>query len=163
MPRNVSAPMTPSARGRSWPSNRCEAAAVPTGTRMPPPIPWTTRPAIELVDRLGAAREERPEDEQPERAEEQAPGAPDVDQPAGQRHRDDVREQVAVDDPRGAAELGERVLGVGREVDDDRRQGDGRDHQLEAGEEDAGAEDRQEHVGGGAGHRRRVHTRSDPP
>ena len=46
MPRNVRAPITPSARGRAWPSNRCDAAAVPTGTRIPPPTPWTMRPAI---------------------------------------------------------------------------------------------------------------------
>ena len=46
IPRKVSAAMTPSARGRAAPANRCAAAAVPTGTRTPPPIAWTTRAAM---------------------------------------------------------------------------------------------------------------------
>ena len=46
MPRKVSAPITPRARGRSWPSNRWDAAAVATGTSAPPPTAWTARAAI---------------------------------------------------------------------------------------------------------------------
>ena len=46
IPRNVRAPMTPSARARAGPSNRWLAAAVPTGTRMPPPTAWTSRAAM---------------------------------------------------------------------------------------------------------------------
>ena len=38
-------------------------------------------------------------------AEEQPAGAPQVGQPAGQRHRHDVDEQIAVDDPAGLAQL----------------------------------------------------------
>ena len=46
MPRNVSAPITPRARGRAAPSNRCDAAAVATGTSAPPPTACTSRAAI---------------------------------------------------------------------------------------------------------------------
>ena len=46
MPRNVSAPMMPRARGRAGPSKRCEAAAVATGMIAPPPTAWTRRAAI---------------------------------------------------------------------------------------------------------------------
>ena len=46
IPRKVSAPITPSARGRAWPSNRCEAAAVATGTSAPPPSACTARAAM---------------------------------------------------------------------------------------------------------------------
>ena len=162
MPRNVSAPMIPSARGRAWPSNRCDAAAVPTGTRMPPPMPWMTRPTMSSSSDWPRPATSDPRMKTTSAAEEQAPGAPDVGEAARQRHRDDVGEQVAVDDPRGAAELGEgglaRPIGIGLdEVVDDRRQGDGRDHQLEAREEDAGAEDSQQRVCRAPGHRRRVH------
>jgi hypothetical protein len=38
--------MTPRARGRASCSKRCDAAAVATGIRMPPPIAWTTRAAM---------------------------------------------------------------------------------------------------------------------
>jgi len=38
MPRNVTAPTIPRARGRAAPSNRWAAAAVATGMSVPPPI-----------------------------------------------------------------------------------------------------------------------------
>ncbi|MDF2734029.1 MAG: hypothetical protein K0S97_652 [Chloroflexota bacterium] len=38
--------MTPSARGRAPPAKRWAAAAVPTGTRIPPPAAWTSRAAM---------------------------------------------------------------------------------------------------------------------
>ncbi len=125
-------------------------------------MPWMTRPTMSSSSVLAAPSDERPDDEDHEPAQEQASGAPDVGQAARERHRDDVCEQVAVDDPRGAAELGEGGLagpiGVGDdEIVDDRRQGDGRDHQLEAGQEDTGAEDGQQRVCRAPGHRRSVH------
>ncbi len=46
MPRNVSAPMSPSARPRARPSNRWLAPDVASGTRAPPPRPCSTRAAI---------------------------------------------------------------------------------------------------------------------
>ncbi len=136
MPRNVSAPMTPSARGRPAPGNRCDAAEVATGTSAPPPTAWTSRAAISSSS-VGAMPASRlPEREHDERAEEQAAVAPQVGQAPGQRHRDDVDQQVAVDDPGGLAQAG-----PAGEVGDDRGQGDRRDHELEAGEEHAGAQD----------------------
>ena len=48
-----------------------------------------------------------------------------------------------------------RAVGVD-EVGEDGRQRDGRDHQLEAGEEHARAEDGEQHEAGPAVHRRRV-------
>ena len=60
MPRNVSAPMTPSARARACPSNRWLAAAVPTGTRIPPPTRLDEPGDDELVEALGAPGQRRP-------------------------------------------------------------------------------------------------------
>ena len=54
--------MTPSARGRAVPPNRCAAAAVPTGTRTPPPTAWTSRAAMSW-SRLCDAPASRPDDE----------------------------------------------------------------------------------------------------
>ena len=85
---------------------------------------------------------QRADREGDEAGEEEAANAPLVGEPARQRHRHDIGEEVPVDDPGGLAELG-----PAREVGDDRRQGHGRDHELEAGEEDADREDRQEDEG----------------
>ena len=104
----------------------------------------------QLVEALSASRDDRSDDEDDQRAEEQAAGSPDVREATGQRHRDDIGEQVAVDDPRGVAELGEGGLAelIGdREIEQDRRQRGRRDHQLEAGEEDPDPEDREEAPG----------------
>ena len=151
IPRNVSAPMTPSARGRAGPLNRCAAAAVPTGTRTPPPTAWTSRAAMSWSSVWARPASAEPDREDRQRAEEQPPRAPQVRQPAGQRHRQDVDEQVAVDDPARLAQLdpGGAAARVG-EVGEDRRQGDGRDHQLEAGQEHAGPEDGEQHERGPA-------------
>ena len=54
MPRNVSAPITPSARDRPAPGNRCDAADVATGTSAPPPAAWTSRATISSSS-VGAA------------------------------------------------------------------------------------------------------------
>ena len=80
--------------------------------------------------------------EQAQRPEEHAAVAPQVRQPPRQRHRDDIHQQVAVDDPGGLAEAG-----PGGQVGDDRRQGDRRDHQLEAGQEHPRPKDGEEHEG----------------
>ena len=107
MPRNVSAPMTPSARGRAWPSNRCDAAAVPTGHQDAAAERLDEPRGDQLVERSGRgpASSDRREDDQ--RAQEQPARAPQVGQATGERHRDDVHQQVAVDDPRRLAQLGE--------------------------------------------------------
>src|SRR5204863_5100373 len=88
------------------------------------------------------------EAEQRERQKEEPARSPQVGQPAGQGHRDDVDEQIAVDDPRGVAELGDV-----REIAQDRRQGDGRDHQLEARQEDPDTEHAEQRNGVATGHR----------
>ena len=118
---------------------RCAAAAVATGTMIPPPNAWTSRAAISWPRSwLAPARAEpivkanRPEQEQPA-------GAPQVGQAAGEGHRPDVDEQVAIDHPGGRAQLGP----VGQ-AGHDRRQGHGRDHQLEAGEEHRDAQDQEQ-------------------
>ena len=77
----------------------------------------------------GADRERR------EAGEEEPANPPQVGEAAGEGHRHDVHEQVAVDDPGRVPEL--RDVG---EVAEDRRQGDRRDHQLESGEECPGSE-----------------------
>jgi hypothetical protein len=99
----------------------------------------------ELVEVLRRPGQPGTDDEQGQCANEQPSGAPQVGEPAGQRHRDDVREQVAVDDPARLAQL-DPGGSAGRfdEVDEDRRQCDGRDDELEAGEEDADPEHDQE-------------------
>ncbi len=92
----------------------------------------------ELVHRLGEAGQRRPDHEDRQGAEERAASAPQVGHPAGERHRQDVDEQVAVDDPARLAQLdpGGGPVRVGKVVED-RRQRDGRDQQLHAGEEHA--------------------------
>ena len=151
IPRNVRAPIAPSARGRSWPlvevgrrgrRDRDQGAA-PDGLDEPR--------GDELVEALGRAGEERPDREGHERTEEQPPRAPQVGEAAGERHRGHVHQQVAVDDPGRPPQL--RPVG---QVDDDRRQRDRRDHQLEAGQEDAGAQDGQQDERRGTGHGRSV-------
>ncbi len=60
----------------------------------------------ELLQRLGPAGQRRADREQHQGREEQPPVAPQVGQPAGERHRHDVHEEVAVDDPRRLAKPG---------------------------------------------------------
>ena len=93
------------------------------------------------LERRRHAREQAPEREHDEGAQEEAPRAVQVGQAPGEGHRDHVHEQVAVDDPGRLAEARPAAR-----VGDDRRQGDGRDHQLEAGEEHAGAQDGEQDV-----------------
>ena len=147
IPRNVSAPMTPE-RPRPRRHRRTGARRRPSrpGTSTPPPTAWTSRAAMSWSMRLGQPGQRGAHHEDRERAEEQPPRAPQVGEPPGQRHREDVDEQVAVDDPARLAQLdpGGAAGRVG-EVVEDRRQGDGRDHELEAGEEDARAEDGEQH------------------
>ena len=146
MPRKVSAPTTPSARGRGGPPNRCDAAAVPTGTSTPPPTAWTSRAAMSWSSDWAAPGQRGPEGEDDERAHEQPAGAPQVGQPAGHRHRQDVDQQVAVDDPARLAQLdpGGATGRVGQ-VGQDRRQRDRGDHELEAGQEDPDPDDGEQH------------------
>ena len=153
IPRKVRAPTTPSARGRAAPPNRCAAAAVPTGTRTPPPSAWTTPRGDELVHGLRRAGQRRSDREDDQRPHEQPPRPPQVGEPAGHRHRQDVDQQVAVDDPARLAQLdpGGAAVRVGQ-VGQDRRQGDRGDHQLEAGQEDAGPDDGEHHEGRSAVH-----------
>ena len=147
IPRKVSAPTTPNARGRIAPPNRCDAAAVPTGTSTPPPTAWTSRAAMSWSSDWAAPASADPIDEDHQRAHEQPPDAPQVGQPAGHRHGQDVDQQVAVDDPAGLAQLdpGGAAVRVGQ-VGQDRRQRDRGDHELEAGQEDADPDDGEEHV-----------------
>ena len=78
---------------------------------------------------------------------------PQVGQPAGHRHRQDVHEQVAVDDPARLAQLDPAGARGGiREVGQDRRERDGRDHQLQPGQEDADPDDGEQHERRAAGH-----------
>ena len=100
----------------------------------------------ELVEVLRRPGQRRTHDEYRERAHEQAPRTPQVGKPAGQGHRHHVREQVGVDDPARLAELDpDRPTGRIDEVHEDRRERDGRDDQLEAGQEHADPEDDEEH------------------
>ncbi len=100
----------------------------------------------ELVEILGHAGEGAADREDHEPGEEQASRAPHVGQPAGERHHEDVHEQVAVDDPARLAQLdpGRNTVRVD-EVRQDRRQGDRRDHELEPGEEHPDAEHDEQH------------------
>ena len=107
----------------------------------------------ELVHRLGGARQRGPDGEHGEGPDQQAAGAPQVRQAARHRHGQDVDEQVAVDDPARLAELdpcgaGGRV----REIGQDRGQRDGRDHELEAGQEHARPDDGEQHIRRSASH-----------
>ena len=147
MPRKVSAPITPSARGRIAPPNRCDAAAVPTGTSTPPPTAWTSRAAISWSSVWGRRRARTRPMKIDQRAQEQPARAPQVGQPAGHRHGQDVDQQVAVDDPADALRSSTQAdppFGSA-EVGQDRRQRDGGDHQLEPGQEDAGPDDGEQH------------------
>ena len=157
MPRNVSAPMSPRARGRIAVSYRWAAAAVPTGTSTPPPIAWTRRAAISWSRSWANPASTDPSDEDAEGRKEQPAGAPQVGEPAGQRHREDVHEQVAVDDPARLAQLDPGRRAVRRDqVGQDRRQRDRGDHQLETRQEHADAEHREQRERGSATHRGRV-------
>ena len=101
----------------------------------------------ELVHRLGRSGQRGPDDEHDERAQEQPARAPQVGEAAGHRHRQDVDQQVAVDDPAGLAQLDPgRSQGRVGEVGQDRRQRDGRDHELEAGQEHARPDHGEQHV-----------------
>ena len=118
----------------------------------------------ELVEVLRPPRQGRPEREEGQREHEWASRPVAIARPAGQRHRRDESEEIPVDDPAGAAEL--RPV-RDRRVPDDRRQGHGRDHELQARDEDPQAEERQEQaagresVAGGLG--RHAATLSRPP
>jgi hypothetical protein len=121
----------------------------------------------EQVEARGGARQERPDGERGERGEEQPAYPPQVGQPARQRHRRDIDEEIAVDDPRRPPELGPRLdagnpLAAGH-VDDDRGQGYGGDHQLEPGQEHAGAEDGKQDERSAAAHRPSVAGHGPPP
>ena len=105
----------------------------------------------ELVQALGQPGQERSDREDPQCGQEEPPSAPDVGQAARQRHGHDIDQQVAVDDPGCLAQI--RPVGQGGQ---DLRQSDGRDHQLEAGQEDTDSEYRQEHVRVASSHVRSV-------
>ena len=94
----------------------------------------------------GHAGEQAADREHHQRPEEHAPRAPQVGEATGERHRHHRHQQVAVDDPRRLPEA--RPAG---DVGDDRGQRDGRDHELEAGEEHAAAHDREQEEGLAAG------------
>ena len=53
----------------------------------------------QLVESLSAPRDCGSDDEDDKRAEEQPAGSPDIREATGKRHGDDIRQQVAVDDP----------------------------------------------------------------
>jgi hypothetical protein len=109
--------------------------------------------ADQLVKVLGGPGQRRPDHEHEECPDEQPAGTPQVGQPPGERHRDDVHEEVAVDDPARLAELDpRRATGRCDEVDQDRGQRDGRDHELEPGQEDPGSEHDEQHERGAAIH-----------
>jgi len=126
MPRNVRAVTTPSARERD------ERAA---------PEALEHARGDQLVEPLRSPGERRTDREEGQRQQEQAARSEAIARPSGQRHRRHVGEQVAVDDPARPAEL--RPV-RDRRVTDDGRQGNGGDHELEAGEEDAEPQERQE-------------------
>ena len=102
----------------------------------------------ELVEALGEPGQHRADDEDGQRTMNGRRAPHRSVEPAGQRHREDVHEQVAVDDPARLAELdpGGTAGGVGQVIED-RWQGDGRDHQLEAGQEHARPEHDEQHEG----------------
>src|SRR6185369_12342219 len=54
----------------------------------------------QLIEVLAAAGDERADDEHDERTEEQPARAPHNRQATGEGHRDDVRQEIAIDDPR---------------------------------------------------------------
>ncbi len=113
--------------------------------------------ADELIEVLRHPGKQRAEREDDERDHRKPARTPQVGEAAGQRHHQDVDQQVPIDDPAGLAELGPRRCAVGlNEVGQDRRERDGRDHQLEAGKEHARTEDGEQHKAGPAIHRRRV-------
>ena len=153
MPRKVSAPTTPSARGRAGPPNRCAAAAVPTGTRTPPPTAWTSRAAMSWSSVCAAPASAEPTVKTTSAPMNKPAGAPQVGQPAGHRHRQDVDQQIAVDDPAGLAQLdpGGATGGIGK-VGQDRRQRDRGDQQFHPGQEDAEPDDGEQDQPGASGH-----------
>ncbi len=125
----------------------------------------------ELVERLRRARQRGADDEDDQRPHEQPSDAPQVGQPAGDRHRQDVDQQVAVDDPAGLSQLDPGGPAVrAAEVLQDRREGDRGHHELEPGQEYADPDDGQQHVcrttvhrpsvGGEAGSGREAHDRA---
>ena len=107
----------------------------------------------ELVERLRGTGQRRAHREDDERADEQAASAPQVGQPAGHRHRQDVDQQIAVDDPARLAQLdpGGAAGGIGK-VGQDRRQRDRGDQQLHPGQEDAEPDDGEQDQPGASGH-----------
>ena len=118
MPRKVSAPITPSARGRAAPSYRWDAAARRDRDQRAAADGLDEAGEDQQLERRRRAREQRAEREHDERPEEQPAGAEQVGEPTRDRHRDHVHQQVAVDDPRRLAEAG-----PAGEVDDDGRAG----------------------------------------
>ena len=158
IPRNVTAPTTPSARARAWPSYRCDAAAVATGMRLPPPTAWIEPRRDQLAEARRSAGEHGARHEDHERDQEHPAHAVPIGELAGQRHDHDRDEQVAVDDPGRGAELGP----VG-EVDDDHGQRDRGDHQLEAGQERPDPDDGQEEDRQAPSHSGECRTGAEPP
>jgi hypothetical protein len=111
----------------------------------------------QLVETLGQARQERSDREDRQCGQKEPARAQQVGQPAGEGHGHDVDQQVAVDDPGGLAQV--RPVGDRRQ---NLRQGDGRDHQLEAGQEDADAENAQKQVRLSAAHGGSVRSDATP-
>ena len=98
----------------------------------------------QLVEVLRGAGQGGPKREDDERADQEATRAPQVSQPACDRHRHDIDEQVAVDDPARLAQFDPgRAAGRVREIRQDRGQRHGGDHQFEPGEENTPADDRE--------------------
>ena len=106
--------------------------AIVTGSRAPPPAPWIARPATmaRQVRRDGA--DDRSDEKKRQRSLKCQRPADEVGEPADDRNGHDVGEEVAVDDPDVAVDVGGVDAQIGHHPGQDR----GDDREIEGAEKD---------------------------
>ena len=126
--------------------------AIVTGSSAPPPAPWMARPATMPGRSPANAQTTEPDKKEDERSLERKRPADDIGEPADHWNRHDVGEEVAVDDPDVAVDVG----GVDAKVGHHPGQDGGDDREIEGAQQDrhqGGAE--RTTVGWSQVHRRR--------
>ena len=131
-PRVSTAPTRPSAAARLPAGRRSPTMAIVTGSSAPPPAPWMARPATMPGRSPANAQTIDPTRKSAERCLERERPADDVGEPADDGNGDDVGEEVAVDDPDVAIDVG----GVDAKIGDHPGQDGGDDGEIEGAQQD---------------------------
>ncbi len=139
-PASEAAAMAPRPSARLDGGSSSTTIAMATGTTPPAPTAWMARATIEPLEGRGEGDERATGHEYRERGDDDAAAPVHIRDAAEERQRDEVAEQVAVDDPRGAVEV---VDGDAYVLDDRGQHGDNRGLVI-GGDEDAKGDDHEE-------------------